>query len=186
MSRFDPDTLTLGEERDRLATEYGETESDLEDMEAGSARAASKRQYLADLEQMGSEVAWLIDEYGEDATVTVRGLHAGEYAETENRTADANAKSTGSGGVPGTGKVIFAASGLVDAPWLGDGHPYIGDTLDAGSLDDRLTAFVGTAEDHGLPIGVRKWVEDLVSERTQASGNWRTSVEPSGAEDSTN
>lgn len=162
MSRFDPDTLTLQAEIDRLAAEYDDTEADLTDLEADSARAASKQRYLGDLDQMGREVAALADAHGEDATVTVRGLSAGEYAKVENRTAEAASNVSGSGGAPGSGRLVFAAAGLVDAPFY-DG--------DEGDLNAKLQAL---AEQ---PVGVRKWLEDLVSERTVADEkNWRESA----------
>lgn len=161
MTRFDPDTLTLADELQRLATEYDDTEADLLDMAADNARAAAKQQYLGDLDHMGREVQALIDEYGPDATVTVRGLTAGEYAKVENRTAEAAERVSGSS-APGSGRLVFAAGGLCDAPFY-DGE--------ADDLNAKLECLAGQ------PIGVRKWLEDLVNDRTVADeGNWRSSA----------
>lgn len=167
MTRFDPDTLTLAAERDRLAAEYDRVEADLRGMSPDNARAAAKQQYLGDLDHMGREVQALIAEYGADATLTVRGLSAGEYAKVENRTAEA-AEAVNGSAAPGSGRLVFAAGGLVDAPFY-DG--------DADDLNAKLACLADQ------PIGVRKWLEDLVNERTVADeGNWRDSAEPTAGE----
>lgn len=161
-TRFDPDTLTLAAERDRLAAEYDRVETELADLEPDTARAASKQQYLADLDHMGREVQSLIGEYGPEAEVTVRGLDAKEYAKVQNRTAAATENVSGSA-APGSGRLVFAAGGLLDAPF------YDGDESD---LDAKLDCL------GDQPIGVVKWVEDLVNERTVADEkNWRDSAE---------
>lgn len=192
MSRFTPDTLTLGDELVRLADREATVRDRLADLGDDAPERQRYVRELDDIEQEGAEVHWLIDGddhgfdgYGPDATVTVRGLHAGEYAEVNNRTSDANARSTSQGGVPGTGRLIFAARGLVDAPFLGDGHPYIDRTLEASNFDDRLAALAGTGDGDGLPIGVQKWLEDLVNDRTVGDrGNWRSAADDYGGRSS--
>lgn len=172
MSTFDPDTLTLAAERDRIATEYDRVEAEIgehrqaidaadddADVSQHRARLETLVPYLGDLDHMGRAVTALIDEHGDDATVRVRGLSAGEYAKVENKTADAADRASTSGGVPGSGRLIFAAAGLFDAPFY-DGEP--------DALDAKLRALADQ------PVGVRKWVEDCVDERTVVGEkNWR-------------
>lgn len=191
MTRFSPDTLTLGDELERLADRYDDVRDRIRQADDDDPQRQRWVRELDDIEQEGAEVRWLIDGddhgfdgYGPEAEVTVRGLDAGEYAEVNNRTSDANARSTSQGGVPGTGRLIFAARGLVDAPFLGGGHPYIAESLNASVFDDRLTAIAGTGNGDGLPIGVQKWLEDLVNERTVGDrGNWREAARSVSADD---
>lgn len=185
MTRFSPDTVTLGDELVRLADREQTVRETLDDLDDDAPERQRYIRELDDIEQEGAELLWLIDGddhgfdgYGPDAEVTVRGLHAGEYAEVNNRTSDANARSTSRGGVPGTGRLIFAARGLVDAPFLNGGHPYIGRNLDPNNFDDRLEALAGSGDGDGLPIGVQKWLEDLVNDRTVGDrGNWRSAAD---------
>lgn len=175
MTRFEPDTLTLAAAQDALAERYDETEAEIgdlqraisdadedDDVEAMRDRLKRLRSELDDIDQEGRAVSALLDRYDAEATVTVRGLSASEYAKVENYTWNAAKKVTSGDSVPGTGRLVFAAAGLVDAPFYDGG----GDDLDA-----KLSAL--GAE----PIGVRKWVEDLVNERTVVGEkNWRESA----------
>lgn len=186
MTGYQGETLTLGAERDRLAESFDEIDRDLEDVEPGSSEHARLLRERNDVDQMGQAVNALItgdesqgfDGYGPGAEITVKGLDAAEYAETINRADDA-AQQAATKSIRGTGGLITAAYGLVDAPFLGDGHPFIDDTLDPTDPDDRLRAFGAREDEKGLPPGVRKWVADLVSERSQlGEKNWRRSAGP--------
>lgn len=169
MTRFDPDTLTLTAELDRLASAFERTEAEIGDLQTRLkdddadrqnliAERSRKQTYLGELEQMGQAVGQLIDDHGEDATVTVRGLDAGEYAKVKNRTSEA-ANRTDYQAAPGSGELVFVAAGLVDAPTY-DGPP--------DDLDAKLEWVARQ------PIGKRKWLQDAIDERTVVGEkNWR-------------
>lgn len=153
------DTRTLGAERDRLQDRLDDLVETLDDAEEGAQRQLLTRE-ARDVDQAGQAVAALVAEYGEDATVTVRGLDAIQYAAVENKTDEARATSSVDSGTPGTGRLAYAAHGLVDAPWFDD--------IDPGDLDAKIKSFAG------LSPGVRTWVEGLVDELGAVDeGNWR-------------
>lgn len=170
MTRFEREELALGAELDRLASAAESTEAEIgaiqaklqsdEDVDEDLLRAqlARKRGHLADLEHMGLAVGELVSDHGEDESVTVRGLNSGEYAKVKNRTNDAANRSSYDT-APGSGELVYAAAGLIDAPTF-DG--------DADNMDAKLEWLSRQS------IGVRKWLQDLVDNRTVVGEkNWR-------------
>lgn len=152
---LDTKTVTLGEERDRL----DEALDDLADILADADDSTSGqrlRQRGNDLDQQGRGIAHLVDEHGADAEVVVRGLDSGEFARVEDRVADIRAQREG-GQTPGAHRNVYAAMGIVDAPFADDPE----------SFDDRLDAVTD------LPIGATKWLYALVDDLTTVEeGNW--------------
>lgn len=177
MSRFEPITITLAEAREQLAREYGEAEADRDDAEQGSDEWVRLNQQLDRLDSYGRAVDWLIngddtgfDGYGPDAEIRYRGLDAGTYATVENRTAGAASRLQNGDGVSGTMKVVYAAHGLLDAPF------YTGSPED---LDAKIRALTGGENGDGQPLAVRNWLEWLIDQRTVVGEkNWRESAGP--------
>lgn len=146
-------TVTLGDERDRLSAELDDLADDLADADDPPAKLWSEAQ---DLDQAGEAVAALAARYGEDATVTVQGLTAGEFARIEDHL-------DGDGGGAGASRIAYAAAGLEDAPFVADG---------ATSLQDYMRAIADEA------VGVRVWIEGLVDDvGSPDEGNWQPLAE---------
>jgi len=142
-------TVSLGAERERLAEELDELVTKLSDADDPPAKLWSEAQ---DLDESGKAVSALAELHGEDETVTVRGLTAGEYARVEDHVGDADAGA-------GATRIAYAAAGLVDAPFL---H------ADNMNLEDRMAAIADQ------PVGVRIWLETIVNDlATPDEGNWR-------------
>lgn len=152
---LDEETLTLGDELHRLdeqADEYAEQIRDADDQTV----ARIVRSDANDVEQAGAAVAYLIDEYDADATVTIRGLTAGDQAQLLDRIA-AKRESMGQDSLPGYRRNVFAAGGLVDAPFVDS---------DA-DLETRIQAVADQ------PPGVAVWLQTLVNQKTTLDqGNW--------------
>jgi hypothetical protein len=144
------ETLRLGDERDRLDSRLDE----LADQIVNADEPAALRQVASQVETRLSGLAYLVDEYGADATVTVRGLTAGEYARVEDRLAAMRAEASADS-VPGAQTNLFAAAGLVDAPFADD-------------CDDLDAALAVVADQ---PVGVAKWLYAQVDDRTGVEGN---------------
>jgi len=145
------ETLTLSEERQRLDTRL----EDLADKIVQADDPATLRSVGAQIETRLSGVVYLADKHGADTTVTVRGLTAGDYAEVEDRLAQMRAEA-GQEELPGASTNLFAAGGLVDAPFIGEDNP---------PLEDRLAAVADQ------PVGVAKWLESRVNDCTTVEGN---------------
>lgn len=143
------ETLRLGDERDRLDGRL----DDLADTIADADNPAAMQQVAAQVETRLSGVAYLIDAHGADATVTVEGLTAGAYARVEDKLAAMRAQAPGDS-VPGSQTTVFAAAGLVDAPFCDDADP-------------GLDATIETVADQ--PVGVAKWLEARVNDLTTVS-----------------
>jgi len=147
------ETLTLSEERQRLDTRLEE----LADKIVQADDPAALRSVGAQIETRLSGVVYLADKHGADTTVVVRGLTAGDYAEVEDRLAQMR-EEAGQEELPGASTNLFAAGGLVDAPFIdGDG--------DNPPLEDRLAAVADQ------PVGVAKWLESRVNDCTTVEGN---------------
>lgn len=134
-------TITLADELDRLdarldalAAEVGELESDLdtviEEMATGDAAGYGDavEEAIRIQESFLPGVNYLVEEYGDEATVTVGGLTAGDRGRVQDRTAAAKAQrvgwSAGGGGgsTAGLWSIFYVAAGVVDAPFVdGDG-----------------------------------------------------------------
>lgn len=151
------ETVTLGAELERLDSAVDDVAASLQDVEGDTASAQALRQYANDLDTQGAALAALVEKYGTDATVTVRGLSAGEYARVEDRTAAMRDQSDQPGGLPGSSRNVFAAAGLVDAPFLETGADF----------DGRVSAVADQS------VGVAKWLESKVNDLTSVDeGNW--------------
>lgn len=148
---IDTDTLRLGAVYDRLDDRLDELARSLADADD----PAALRQVASGVDTQLGAVGWLIDRHGDDATVTVRGLTAGEHAHVEDRLAAMRDAADGDT-IPGARTNVYAAAGLVDAPFL-DAH------------DPDLDAALATITD--LPVGVAKWLEAEVNDRTTVEGN---------------
>jgi len=148
---IDTDTLRLETVYDRLDDRLDELVWSLVDAD----NPAALRPVASGVETQLGAVGWLIDRHGDDATVTVRGLNAGEHAYVENQLAAMREEADGDT-VPGAKTNVYAAAGLVDAPFL-DAH------------DPDLDPALATITD--LPVGVAKWLEAEVNDRTTVEGN---------------
>lgn len=154
---MDDETVVLGEELERLDAEADEVASKYADVDDASESAAAINQHANELDQVGRAVGALVEEHGADATVTVRGLNAGEYARVEDRAAAMRQEAGGSTPIPGSYRNVFAAMGIVDAPFI---------DADA-DWDDRIRAVASQ------PPGVAIWLQNKVDDLTTVSaGNW--------------
>jgi len=145
------ETLRLGDERDQL-------DRRLDDIAAQIAAADDPEA----LQQLGSRVEtqlsgvdYLVAEHGPDATVRLRGLSAGEYGRVEDRLARMRDEASGDR-LPGAKRNIFAAGGLVSAPFL---------TASDSEFDARVEAVTQQ------PVGVAMWLEGRVNDLTTVEGN---------------
>lgn len=157
MSEPREETIRLGDALDELDDQLDQLAASLQTAEDGTASAAVLQRSANEIDTQGADLSGLVDEYGEDAEVTVRGLDAGEYARVEDRVAAMRAGTDEPGGLPGSSRNVWAAAGLVDAPFLDD---------DAG-FDAKIQTVA--AQDPG----VAKWLEARVNDLTSVSeGNW--------------
>jgi len=154
-------TYRLGDERDRLDERLDELADESAD---GDADAVSEGQQV-ESELRG--VAWACEEYGADAEIVLGGLGAGEYAEVQDRIAQARARQTENIDLPGVSRNMWCAAGLVEAPFLSERAPDINTALHAI-----------TERDGGLPTEFVTWVEARVDDLTTvAEGNVRSFAE---------
>ncbi|MFW6435297.1 MAG: hypothetical protein ACOCY1_02850 [Halovenus sp.] len=142
--------IILGEERDRLDKRLDELAEQL----ATADEVQTLQRAASSIETQGAAVAQLCEEFGDDTTVAVRGLNAGEYAKVEDEIARYREEADGNP-TPGARKNVFAAMGLVDGPF--DGFE------DAEELSDYLAI---VAEQ---PVGVRDWLYAKVNDLTTVS-----------------
>lgn len=154
-------TITIGDAYDDLDARLDDLADKLASVDADAPNRAHIRQEASDVQQRLQGVAYLREEYGDDRTVTVRGLDAGGFARVEDRIADVQAAGDGPGNQPGSRRNVFAATGLVDAPFVDvpDGPP-------RQRYERKLAAI------SNQPVGVAKWLEDLVDQETSIEGNW--------------
>jgi len=121
------------------------------------------KQSANEIETRLAGVAHLIDQHGADAEITVRGLDAGAYARVQDRGEAIRSQRDLPGDIPGARANIFAATGLVDAPFLGAAD------IDGDPLDAKLDAI------SGQPIGVSKYIEGVANDLTTVSaGNFES------------
>ena len=163
------ETIRLGDELDRLdkqADEYAELMANADEEE--SASAAALQQSANELDQQGRGVAYLAAEYGEDAEVTVAGLDSGEFGRVEDRVAAIRAGRDDQSPTPGAHRNVYAATGLVDAPFL-DLDEEMGELSQRERIDRKLAAVTSQ------PVGVTKWLYRRVDDlSTVDEGNWRS------------
>jgi len=153
-------TISLGDERNRLNDRLDELADGA--AEADEDAVATYRQLAHEVETHLSGVVYLCEKHGADATVTIRGLTAGEFAQVEDRVAAKREQSTQQS-LPGYRDNVMAASGLVDAPFLPD----------RDGVDDWYETKLATVAD--APVGVAKWLMSRVNEETSVSeGNWKS------------
>lgn len=151
------ETIRLGDALDELDDRLDDLAASLQDAEDGTASAAVLQRSANEIDTQGADLAGLVEEYGEDAEVTVRGLDAGEYARVEDRAAAMRAQADQPGGMPGSTRNVWAAAGLVDAPFLDEDADF----------DQKIQAVAS------LDPGVAKWLEARVNDLTSVSeGNW--------------
>ncbi|MEA5387125.1 hypothetical protein VB779_08690 [Haloarculaceae archaeon H-GB11] len=156
----------LNEQLDELAVRLGEADANTQSGQALQNLATETEQKLAGVDYLIHTAGG--DGYGEDATVTVKGLGAGSYARMEDRVDDHRASRDGPGQAPGGRRKVFAASGLVDAPFAD-----IPDVDDADVTESqRFEAALAALSDDSLPVGVEKWIEGLVSTESSVEGNF--------------
>lgn len=144
------ETLRLGDERERLDAKLDE----LVDQAAGADDATAVQTVATRVQTRAAAVDWLVEEYGPDATVTVRGLDAGEYANAEDDVAGMRQQAS-QDSVPGAKRNVFAAHALVDAPFLEKRDPPFEEAIE--TLADQ-------------PPGVVKWVHNRADSLTTVSG----------------
>jgi len=151
-------TIMLGEELERLRENHAELEdSDVDDEDTEAAVNALKHH----LERKINGVGYLVEEYGEDATVTVGGLDMGDKAlvsdKLEGHQETADAAGFGATGTRGTRDLYEAAAGLVGAPFLPD---------DINSPDSAAAhGDIVAALSNEYPQ-VTEWLVDRVREQT--------------------
>lgn len=156
------DTRRLGDERDRLDDELDDLADRLVDAEQGTQSAQMLQATANETETRLAGVAHLIDRHGADATVTVQGLDAGAYARVQDRAEALRSQRDRPGDIPGARANIFAAQGLVDAPFLDEDS-------DMDPLDAKLAAV------SSQPLGVAKYLESVANDLTTVSeGNFRS------------
>lgn len=151
--------VTLSEEFDRLDNVLDKQAEKLQDVDSSTKSGQALMQVANETEQQLSGVAYLVDEYGEEATVRVQGLTAGGYAKVEDRVSDIRAAADGPGNNPGSSRNVWAATGLVDAPFLDGNAPH--------DYEERL----GAVADQ--PTGVALWLESRVNEESSVEGNFK-------------
>lgn len=184
-------TVTLGEERERLAREHDQVEQ-LQQGAEDEATASAYGYSANEIAQMGAAVDYLIrgnpddeaDEfegYGADATVTVRGLSAGLHGWVTDRVESLRERRDDVESARGYHRNVFAAAGLVDAPFVdleaaADAVTHPGSSTDYEGLTPtkQRAARVSAVED--LPPNVTRWLFDLVDDQTGVGqGNWKAS-----------
>lgn len=183
-------TVTLGTERDRLSEKHDR----LVQMETdGNNMSAVALNYSAnEVSQMGAAVDYLIEGDGDgddvfegfapDASVTVQGLTAGLYARVTDRVDTQRAQKDHIEAVTGIHENVFAAAGLVDAPFVDFDEAAAavtqpGDDRDYADLDQKTQLDARVHAVTQLPPNVKKWLFDLVdSETGVGQGNWKTST----------
>jgi len=157
---LEEEELRLGDERARLDQRLGE----LADQIVAADEPAAFQQLAANVEKQLAGVAYLCEKYGDDATLTVRGLGAGPAANRDDRVADVRAARDGQGNAPGARRNVTAATGLVDAPFIeydGEGEP-----------DYETTPAALTADE--MPATVPRYIAARVEEKTSVSaGNYQ-------------
>jgi|APHM01.1.fsa_nt_gi hypothetical protein len=159
--------IRLGDAFDDLDQELDELAAKLREAEAGTASAATLDELASQTERALSGVSFLVygDEdvgfagYGEDATVTIGGLDAGDYARVDDRAAAISEQSDDPGGNPGSRATVYAAVALVDAPFL----PAPDDVDESDPLNIKMAAI---AEQ---PVGVRDWLQSQANDLTTVS-----------------
>lgn len=139
-------TVVLADARDRLDARLDE----LADKIVAADDPSALQSVASQVETRLSGVAYLCGEYDPEASVTVRGLTAGDYARVEDRLARMREEAPGDR-LPGASTNVFAAAGLVAAPFVDERDP---------DLDDALPVVANQ------PVGVAKWLEHLVNEET--------------------
>jgi len=170
-------TRTLAEERDRLDQRRDELleriDPDDEDAATDTDSASGQRLWreLNTVDQAGQAVGALIDRHGEAAEVTVRPLNGDLYGRVEDRVDTLREFKKGPGGVPGSSRNVYAAAGLIEAPFMDGRVEYDGLQRTAGpTLQDRTEA---VASQTPAP-GVAMWLEGLVNDVGQVeTGNWQ-------------
>lgn len=155
-------TRTLQDEYDRLDARLDDLADQLADADAGAQTTQWLRSEAQEVNEALKAVATHIDRHGADAEVEVQPLNGRLYGEVQDKVATLAAAKPGDGGVPGTSRNVYAAAGLVDAPFL-DG--------DADTLEARTDA-VGEA----TPApGVAMWLENLINDVGRLDeGNWQS------------
>jgi len=148
---MDGRTFVLADEREQLDKDLDE----LADKILNADDPAALKKAAANIETKLSGVAYLIETYGEGAEVKCRGLTAGEYAQIEDQLAAMRAEADG-GELPGAKSNLFAAAGVVNAPFMDEHDPHWESALDT------------IAEQ---PVGVARWLFDKVNEATNLQGN---------------
>jgi len=161
------ETIRLGDEVDRLARQHDEVQARAEDAD-DTASGEAVRWSLNELDQQGRAVAALVEDHGPDATVTVEGLTAGEFGRVEDRVAAARAQRDGQPTMQGYHRVVYAAAGVEDAPFLPDRED---DSSEREWLDAKVDAVAG------LNIALVKWLYARVDDLTTVDqGNWKQSA----------
>lgn len=159
--------MSLQEETYTLAEAFEEIDGELDDLverwqnaEPGTPGAVALQNECNEHEAMLEGLAWLVEEYGEDAAVTVAGLDAGEFSRVEDRASAMRSQSDQPGGLPAATRNVRAGMALVDAPFL---------EADDGDLDACVDALTS-----GKPVGVVKWVAAKATDLgTVAEGNFK-------------
>ena len=150
------ETLRVDDVHAELLAERDDILDDVATMDEGNPAYPDLVERGATIDTHLDGVEWLRDEYGADATIEVRGLRAGSFAELEDNLHEATGGRTG----PGVARNYTVAQGVVAAPFYED-------LESTATLEDRLPAVAA------LPIPVAKWLKQRVDEATAVGGNGR-------------
>jgi len=151
------ETVAIGDAFDRVDADLDRLVAQLSEAESGAESARMLSDYAKDREAHLEGVAVLREAHGADATVTVRAVRAGAFAQVEDRVADLRATHDGPGDLPGARRNVWVATALVEAPFIDAGADY----------EARLDAL---AAQH---VGVVKWLEHWINEVTSPDADFR-------------
>lgn len=164
--------ITLGDELERLDAELADVEAA---EQAGDLSGDASRLAYSEYDAAGRALYALAEAHGHDATITVRGLSAGEFARVEDRVAVAREQRNTQAGLQAYHRNVYAAAGLVSAPFF-DPDEVTDPPWDARTPDQRLDARVTVVAEQNPSLV--KWLFARVDEATTPDeGNWRPSAD---------
>lgn len=170
-------TRSLGDELERLDARLDDLVEHLADADPSTHTAQLLTNEARDIDQAGAAVDRLIEDHGEDATVTVQELDGDAWARFEDKVATLSSMKPGDGGVPGSQRNVYAASGLVRADFI--------DIAEDASLEETTRAIAALTP----APGVAKWLVGLIDDAGSVdTGNWsglQARIVASGASNAT-
>lgn len=161
--------MALGQETRQLTAERDRLDSALDELAETIAEAEAPDAFHQEAQEVEARlrgVEYLIETHGEDGTVTLRGLSSGSYGRVEDRVQEMR-EQRNARQLPGARRNVFAAIGLVDAPFFDFAPPqdltkFNHEEFSSESewTDAKLEAVANQ------PIGVAKYIEGVVNDLT--------------------